>query len=115
VIIMSLSGPCKLLKIYLNEDSKYKSHKLVHELVMRFKELGIAGVTVIRGIEGYGSQKKLHTVKILELSASLPLIVEVVDTEENIEKAILVAKEIVNEGLVITTDVQVVKCGKGSN
>jgi uncharacterized protein len=111
---MSLSGPCKLLKIYLNEDSKYKSHKLVHELVMRFKELGMAGVTVSRGIEGYGYKRKLHTMKILELSASLPLIVEVVDTQENIEKAILVTNEIVNEGLVITADVEVIKCGTGN-
>jgi PII-like signaling protein len=109
---MSLSGRCKLLKIYLNEDSRYKSHNLYHALLLKFKESGIAGVTVSRGIEGYGQGKKLHTMKILELSSSLPIIVEVVDTEENIKKAEIIAKEMVNEGLILTADVEVIKNGE---
>lgn len=111
---MHLSGECKLLKIYLSEDSRYKSHNLAHALVLKFREIGIAGVTVTRGIEGYGQGKRLHTMKILELSSSLPIIVEVVDTREMIEKAADIAKEMVNEGLIMTADVNVIKYGNVS-
>lgn len=108
---MNLKGNCKLLKIYISEDSKYRNHNLYHALVLKLKELGMAGVTVTRGIEGYGQGQRLHTAKILELSASLPIIVEVVDTPDKIMKALPVVKEMVNEGLVITADVEVIKYG----
>lgn len=108
---MNLKGKCKILKVYISEDSKYRNHNLYHALVLKLKELGMAGVTVTRGIEGYGQAQRLHTAKILELSASLPIIVEVIDTEEKIMKALPVVKEMVNEGLVIMTDVEVIKYG----
>lgn len=107
-----LTGKCKLLKIYISEGSKYKSHNLTNALIAKFKEIGMEGATVSRGIEGYGHSKALHTMKVLDLSSSLPIIIELVDTYEKIEKAIVVAKEIVNEGLIITTDVDVIKNGK---
>ena len=108
---MNLNGKCKILKIYISEDSKYKNHNLYHALVLKLKELGMAGVTVTRGIEGYGQGQRLHTAKILELSASLPIIVEVVDTPEKIMKALPVIKEMVNEGLMVMADVEVIKYG----
>lgn len=108
---MKFSGKCKLLKIYISEDSKYKGHSLYHALVLKLKEIGMAGVTVIRGIEGFGQEKRLHTTRILDLTLSLPIIVEVVDTPERIEKAIPVVKEMVNEGLIMLTDVNVIKYG----
>lgn len=103
-----LQGKCQLLKIYINEDSKYKSHNLINVLVSRFRELGIEGLTVTRGIEGYGRKKELHTVKILDLSTSLPLVIDVVDTPEKIDKAVNAAKEIVTRGLILVTDVDVI-------
>lgn len=102
----------KLLKVYINEDSTYKGHNLYHALVLKLKEIGIAGVTVTRGIEGYGQGKLLHTTRLLDLTLSLPIIIEVVDTEENIQKAIPVVKDMVNEGAVILTDVQVIQMGR---
>lgn len=108
---MNLKGNCKLLKIYISEDSKYRNHNLYHALVLKLKELGLAGVTVTRGIEGYGQGQRLHTAKILELSASLPIIVEVVDTPDKILKALPEVKAMVNEGLVILADVEVIKYG----
>lgn len=109
---MSIKGKCKILKIYISEDSVYKGHSLYHAIVMKLKELGLAGVTVTRGIEGYGQQKRLRTARILELSSSLPIIVEAIDLPERIENAIPAVKEMVNEGLVIVTDVDVIKYGK---
>lgn len=103
---------CKILKIYVSEDSKYKGHNLYSSVVFKLKEIGIAGVTVTRGIEGYGKGKALHTARILDLSSSLPVIIEAIDTAEQIEKAIPAVEEMVNEGLVLTADVDVLKYGK---
>lgn len=108
---MDFNSSCKLLKIYLNEDSRYKGHNLYHAVVLKLKEIGMAGVTVTRGLEGYGQKKTIHTSKILDLSCSLPIIIEVVDIPERIEKAIPVVKEMVNEGLIMVADVNVVKYG----
>lgn len=104
-----MAGKCKLLKIYVSEDSKYKNHSLYHEIVHKLKELGAAGVTVSRGIEGYGRSKTLHSSKILDISQSLPIIIEVVDESEKIESIIPELKKIVNEGLMFVTDVEVIK------
>jgi len=109
---MILSDNCKILKIYVSEDSRYKGHNLYHVLVIKLKELGMAGVTVTRGLESYGKSRAIHNVKILDLSSSLPIIIEVIDKAEKIEKAIPLVKEMVNEGLVITMDVNVIKYGK---
>ena len=107
-----LKGKCKLLKIYITESSKYKSHNLTNVLIDKFKEIGMVGVTVTRGIEGYGQSKSIHTMKVLDLSSSLPIIIELVDTVDKIEQAIIIAKEYVNEGLILTTDVDIIKNGK---
>lgn len=109
---MKLEDKCKLLKIYVNEDTKYKGHNLYHAIVLKLREIGMAGVTVIRGIEGFGQGKSIHTTRILDLALSLPIIIEVVDTPERIEIAISVVKKMVNEGLIMVTDVDVIKYGK---
>lgn len=107
-----LTGRCKLLKIYVCENSKYKSHSLANALILKFKQIGMSGATVTRGTEGYGQSKELHKIKMLDLSSCLPIIIEVVDTFDKIEEAILVAKEMVNIGLIIATEVDVIKNGK---
>lgn len=109
---MKLNDKCKILKIYISEDSRYKGHNLYHALVIKLKEIGMAGVTVTRGLESYGKSKAIHDMKILDLSSSLPIIIEVVDETEKIEKAIPIVKEMVNEGLIITADINVIKYGK---
>jgi len=108
---MDQSGKYKILKIYVSEDSKYKGHNLYHALVIKLKEIGMEGATVTRGLEGYGKSKVIHNMKILDLSSSLPIVIEVVDEALKIEKAIKVIKEMVNEGLVITADINVIKYG----
>lgn len=109
---MHLEGKCKLLKIYISEDSKYKGHALYHAIVLKLRELGLAGATVVRGIEGFGHEKRLHTARIFDASLSLPVVVEVVDLPEKIENAIKEIKPMLNEGLMILADVEVVKYGK---
>ena len=79
---MKKGDQCKILKIYVSEDSRYKGHSLYHSILFKLKELGVAGVTVSRAIEGYGKGKAIHAARILDLSASLPIIIEAVDRAE---------------------------------
>lgn len=103
---------CQLLKIYISEDSRYKGHNLYNAVVYKLKEAGIAGVTVTWAIEGYGKGKAIHTSRILDLSTSLPIIIEAIDTTEQIQKVIPIISEMVNEGMIMVTDVNVIKYGK---
>ena len=112
---MNLNGPCKILKIYLNETTRHESHSLYHALVLALREAGLAGVTVTRGIEGYGRGKRLHSSRILDLSLDLPIIVEAVDQADRIEAALPLVKAMVREGLILTTDVTVVAYGGGAS
>jgi uncharacterized protein len=110
---MELGGKCRILKIYISEESKYKRHSLYHALTLKFKEMGLAGVTVTRGIEGFGQGNRLSSVSMLDISFNLPVIVEAVDKPEKIEAAAQAAKEMVGEGLIMIADVEVVKYGGG--
>lgn len=96
----------KLLKIYTGENEHWQGAVLYHALVLKFRELGLTGVTVYRGMEGYGPEKRLRTSRILELSADLPVIIEVVDTEENISRILPLVKEMVKKGLIILQSAQ---------
>ena len=109
---MNLIGACKILKIYISEDSKYEGHALYHALVFKLREIGMAGATVTRGIEGYGQGKRLHSEHFLDISLQLPVILEVIDTQEKIEMAMPIVNGMVNEGLIIVTDVNVIKYGR---
>lgn len=100
------------MKIYISEDCKYKGHNLYHALVNKLAEIGMAGATVTRGIEGFGHQKRLHSARILDLSLSLPIIVEIIDTPEKIEMSLPYINEMVDEGLIIISDITVIKYGK---
>ncbi len=82
---MKLEGEGKLLRIFLGESDKVDGQPLYESLVRKAKEKGLAGATVLRGIEGFGAASRIHTAKILRLSEDLPIIVEIVDTEENIK------------------------------
>lgn len=102
----------KLLKIYVGENERYKNKPLYLYLVHWLKEQSIGGVTVVRGIEGYGKDKVVHTSRLLELSADLPIVLEVVDTPEKIDSVLPEICKVVPKGLVYTTEVNVHKFGK---
>lgn len=102
----------KLLKVYVGENERYENKPLYQYLVHWLKEQGIGGVTVNRGIEGYGQDKVLHTARFLELSSDLPVVLEIVDESTKIEAIIPKICEIAPKGLVFTADVSVFKHGK---
>jgi len=107
-------GSAKKLTIYVDETDK--SHgKPVYEAVLDILALRkIAGASVFRGVAGYGIHGKLHTAKILELSTTLPVKIEVVDTEEKINVILAELTSIVEKGLIEISDTHVIKCGAKS-
>lgn len=101
--------PALLLRIYTGEKEQWEHQALYHALVLKFRELGLAGATVYRGLEGYGPENRLRTSRILDLSVDLPVVIEVVDSEERIRSALPVVKRMVKKGLITISGVEVVE------
>jgi uncharacterized protein len=96
------------LTIYIGDSDRYGRKPLHLAIVELLHEEGISGATVLHGIEGYGSHKRIHTARILDLSGDLPLVIVVVDRPEKIEAVLPKLDEIIGEGLVTTEDVRIV-------
>ena len=105
---MRLAGEGKLLRIFIGESDRWHGKPLYQAIVEHMRAEGIAGATVIRAIEGYGARSHLHTSRILRLSEDLPLIIEVVDTDENIQRILPVLDEMVDDGMVTMERVDVI-------
>ncbi len=104
---MNLPTESLLLRIYLGE-SDHQGHQPLYEvIVLKAREAGLAGATVLRGAMGFGASSRLHTAKILRLSDDLPLIVEIVDTEEKINAFLPQLQAIMGGGLVTLEKVRV--------
>ena len=105
--MIKLTGQAKLLKIYIGEAVLHKGKNVAQLIVDLLKANRIAGATVTRGVMGYGWDGKIRGTKVLELSADLPLVIEAVDTTENIEKVLPQVLVILPRGLCFTADVDV--------
>ena len=104
---MTLPDEGKLLRIFIGENDKHEGLPLFEWIVRTAREQGLAGATVLRGLEGFGAHSRLHTAKILRLSSDLPVIVEIVDTEEKIETFLPLIDEAIGEGLATVEKVEV--------
>ena len=102
------AGPAKLLRIHIGEADRHDGRPLHLALVELFRSRGIAGATVLRGIEGFGSHHVVHAARILELAADLPLIVEVIDSEERLRAILPEVRALVGQGLMTLETVEVV-------
>jgi len=96
------------LTIYVGDADKHGRKPLHLAIVELLQEEGITGATVLRGIEGYGAHKQIHTARILDLSGDLPMVVTAVDLPERIEDVLPKLDEMIEEGLVTTEEVQIV-------
>jgi uncharacterized protein len=85
---MRITGEGKLLRIFIGESDTHHGHALYDVIVRKARELGLAGATVWRGVEGYGAASRIHTAKILRLSEDLPIVIEIVDSEDKIRTAL---------------------------
>src|SRR5712691_2992358 len=93
-------GQRTLMRVFIGESDKYHGKPLYEALLERFRTKGLAGATVLRGVAGFGASSKLHTDKILRLSIDLPIIIEVVETEEAIQAILPDLDEIIGGGLI---------------
>lgn len=105
---MRLEGEGRLLRIFIGESDTWHGKPLYQAIVQRLRAEGVAGATVIRAIEGFGAKSHLHTSRILRLSEDLPLVIEVVDREENIQRVVPILDEMVADGLVTLEKVEVI-------
>jgi PII-like signaling protein len=109
---MTLPRDAMLLRVFIGEDDKYQGRPLYETLVLKAREARLAGATVLRGPMGFGHSSRLHTAKILRLSNDLPLVIEIVDTEDNIKAFLPTLDAIMPSGLVTLEKVQVLHYGK---
>jgi PII-like signaling protein len=105
---VDIIGPAKLLRVYIGESDKWHGRPLATALVERFRAEGLAGATVVRAVEGFGANSRIHTARVLRLSEDLPLVVEVVDRADRINAVLPLVDEMIEDGLVTIADVEVV-------
>lgn len=98
-----------LLRIFVGESDKHGHYTLYEAIVLKAREMGLAGATVIRGVMGFGKHSIIHTAKILRLSEDLPMIVEIADSLENIERFLPTLDEMIKDGLVTLEKVKVIQ------
>ncbi|PXY28216.1 DUF190 domain-containing protein [Prauserella muralis] len=106
---MRLSGRALRLTVYLGEDDLWQHRPLYHEVVRRARQAGLAGASVLRGIEGYGASSLIHTSRLLSLSQDLPVAVVIIDEEQRIRDFLPHLDELIDEGLVTLDEVEVIR------
>jgi len=106
---MKLQGPSMRLTIFVGESDHWHHHPTYTEIVHRAHAAGLAGASVMRGIEGFGASSHIHTTRILSLSEDLPVAIVIIDSAERIEAFLPQLDELIQEGLVILDPVNVIK------
>lgn len=105
---MTLEGDALLVRIYIGESDQWEGRPLYDAIVRHLRERGIRGVSVFRGIEGYGRSSRVHTTRILALSEDLPILVEAVDEPERVRTVLAELEPMITGGLVTLERVEVV-------
>ena len=104
---MKIEGPALLARIYIGESDQWHGRPLYHAIVELLRDRGLAGATVLRGIEGFGRSARLHTTRILRLSEDLPVLIEVVDQEDRLRAVLPEVDAMVGDGLITLERVDV--------
>jgi PII-like signaling protein len=105
---VKLEGEGRLVRIFIGEADRWHGSPLHEAIVARARAEGLAGATVVRGLMGFGAKSRIHTAKVLRLSEDLPIVVEIVDRPDRIEKFLPMLDEMVADGLVTVERVQVI-------
>lgn len=103
----SLDGEGLLVRIFIGESDHFDGKPLYEAIMLRAREMGLAGCTVVRGLAGFGAASRIHTAKILRLSMDLPIVVEIVDTAERVHGFLPELETMVDDGLVTIEPVEV--------
>jgi PII-like signaling protein len=113
--MMHLPHDAMLLRIFIGESDRWKKQPLYETIVLKARELHLAGATVLRGPMGFGKSSRIHTTKILRLSMDLPLVIEIIDTEEKINILLPLLDEMMQGGLITMEKVRVIDYRSGEN
>jgi PII-like signaling protein len=108
---MQLPRNAVLLRVFLGEDDRFEHRPLYEAIVLKAREMHLAGATVLRGPMSYGHSSRLHTAKILRLSEDLPVVIEIVESEEKINEFLPVLDGMMGSGLITIEKVQVLQYG----
>jgi uncharacterized protein len=108
---MFLPRDATLLRIFIGETDRFEGHPLYEAIVLKAREIHMAGATVLRGPMGFGKTSRLHSAKILRLSDDLPIVVEIVDSQQQIDQFLPILERMVGSGLVTVEKVQVIRYG----
>ncbi|MCS7058483.1 MAG: DUF190 domain-containing protein [Meiothermus sp.] len=106
---MKLQGEARLLRIFIGEADHWHGKPLHEAIVLEARRLGLAGASVFKGFQGYGAHSRIHSAKVLQLAEDLPVLVEIVDTEEKIREFLPALDRMVQEGLVTLEKVEVIR------
>ncbi len=106
-----IQARAKRLRIYIGEADSWEGKSLYQALVLKARELDLAGASVFHGCTGYGASSRIHTASLIDLSADLPIMIEIIDSDEYIQKLLPFLDLMVKEGLVTLDDVEVIKYG----
>jgi PII-like signaling protein len=110
---MQIPRDAVLLRIFLGEDDKAGRQPLYEAIVLKAREMHLAGATILRGPMGFGRSSRLHTTKILRLSEDLPIVIEIVDAQEKIDAFLPELEKLMGSGLVTLEKVKVLRYGNG--
>lgn len=111
---MHLPHDAALLRVFIGESDRFEGRPLYEAIVLKARELSMAGATVLRGPLSYGRTSRMHTAKVLRLSDNLPIVIEIVDSQEQIDKFLPVLDSMIGSGLVTLEKVQVIRYGEGA-
>ncbi|HVV22892.1 MAG TPA: DUF190 domain-containing protein [Pseudonocardiaceae bacterium] len=106
---MRLAGRALRLTIFIDADDTWHHKPLYHEIVHRAHKAGLAGATVLRGVEGFGASSLIHTTRILSLAEDLPAVILIVDAEDRIRDFLPQVEELIDEGMIILDEVEVIR------
>jgi PII-like signaling protein len=106
--MMRIEGDGQLLRVFIGESDRWGGKPLYETIVRTAREHGLAGATVLRGLEGFGAHSRIHTAKILRLSEDLPIVIEIVDKAEKIQAILPILDQMVQEGMITVEKVHVV-------
>ena len=112
-LTMPLTRDAVLLRIFIGEDDKAGRQPLYEAIVLKAREMGLAGATVLRGPMGFGHSSRLHTTKVLRLSQDLPLVIEIVENEDTINRFVSAIGSMMGSALITTEKVKVIRYGNG--
>jgi PII-like signaling protein len=106
---MKISEDGQLLRIFIGESDRWQGKPLYEAIILKAREMGMAGATMLRGLMGFGAASRIHTAKILRLSQDMPIVIEIVDSADKIDLLLPIVDEMVQEGMVTVEKVRVIQ------